>query len=406
MKLKMCEVILYDNNYKTLSEVVETCKKYRSIKKYAMIIHDKDVMEDGITPKKWHIHLYLHFGSAYNTEQLIKAFGILDNQIERIKGRWANVLEYMTHEHDPKKHHYDTKECVSNFSIQEDIEKEKQATTRAKAIENAIDDYMTLHSVMEDLLKFLTTSEVKEHWSEIEKAKRIRAEYLRGMSNEKERMTIYIHGMAGSGKSTTAKTIAGLLGWGTFVTSIGKDFIDGYDGEPVIIVEEFNDKNIPFETLLGLCDPHHGKTLQARYHNINVAPARLVIIVTTKPLDEIYTDVYGSEREQLTRRINAIVEIEEGTSTWYVGNKEGYAIAITLEELIQIGQDKKIAFDRCDEVGSGLGRQILQRLNAAKRIIRGQDTLQIIEKNVSVGEVEQEQEPPSEEDEGGKYGFA
>ena len=86
MKLTQCELILYKVSGEAQNYYKVQCERYKSIKKYAFILHDKDKNLDG-TPKKPHIHLLLHFGTAFDTDNLLKWFqhvDLKDNQIKEL----------------------------------------------------------------------------------------------------------------------------------------------------------------------------------------------------------------------------------------------------------------------------------------------------------------------------------
>ncbi len=58
---KECEVMNYLPYFK--EPPIDTIKRYKTIKKYAFIVHDKDVNEKGVLESP-HYHIYLNFGRA------------------------------------------------------------------------------------------------------------------------------------------------------------------------------------------------------------------------------------------------------------------------------------------------------------------------------------------------------
>ena len=67
-------------------DIQATCKKYKTIKQWAYILHDKD-------DTRPHYHIYLNFGaSSCDTAMVAKWFGIEENFIEKVKGRKTDVL--------------------------------------------------------------------------------------------------------------------------------------------------------------------------------------------------------------------------------------------------------------------------------------------------------------------------
>ena len=119
MQLTMCELVLYQEHYPDINDVVAICEQYASIKKYAILLHDND----GVKP---HYHAMLHFGTSFNTDNLMKWFHDLqENQIEKVKcGRYSGAVAYLTHENAPGKYQYPRSLVRANFDVSELIEDE------------------------------------------------------------------------------------------------------------------------------------------------------------------------------------------------------------------------------------------------------------------------------------------
>ena len=80
-----------------------TLMKYRTIKQWAYIVHDKD-------DTRAHYHIYLNFGaSSVDTALVASWFQIPENFINKVKGRKTDMLLYLTHGNDSQKnkHQYD-----------------------------------------------------------------------------------------------------------------------------------------------------------------------------------------------------------------------------------------------------------------------------------------------------------
>lgn len=83
--------------------------------KYAYIIHDKDVDENG-KPKKAHIHFWVRLHNACTSSALSKLLGIEERFIKPTKDDNA-FLRYLFHKDDPDKYQYG-RECVTaNFDL-------------------------------------------------------------------------------------------------------------------------------------------------------------------------------------------------------------------------------------------------------------------------------------------------
>jgi len=63
----MYELTLYPEQYSCIQNLQTHINTFESIKKYAIILHDKD-------GKKPHYHVALHFGRGFDSEQLKTMF--------------------------------------------------------------------------------------------------------------------------------------------------------------------------------------------------------------------------------------------------------------------------------------------------------------------------------------------
>lgn len=92
---------------------------------YAYIKHDNDTPgkvvasdpESGI-----HYHFYLEFANARSFASVATELGIPVTMLQGIKVNKKAILQYLTHENDPSKHHYSPSDIHANF----DVVKERQ----------------------------------------------------------------------------------------------------------------------------------------------------------------------------------------------------------------------------------------------------------------------------------------
>lgn len=98
MWLKHCEVesrVEFFNG-----DIQEIIKSKKTIKKWAYILHDKD----DTAP---HYHIYLNFGdSSVDTKEVASWFGLQESQVNRIRGRATDMLEYLTHANNSQQNKY------------------------------------------------------------------------------------------------------------------------------------------------------------------------------------------------------------------------------------------------------------------------------------------------------------
>ena len=123
MNLRQMEIVTDVDKLKV--DLQATFMQYTTIKKWAYIVHNAD-------DTRPHYHIALHFGGAsVDTAQVAKWFnlGFTDengiehsgeNFINKIKGRWTDVLLYLTHANDTQKykHQYDPSEVIANFDFE------------------------------------------------------------------------------------------------------------------------------------------------------------------------------------------------------------------------------------------------------------------------------------------------
>lgn len=87
---------------------------------YAYIKHDKD-NRDKVDPKDpesgIHYHFYLEFANARSYASVATELGIPVTMLQGIKVNKKAILQYLTHENDPSKHHYSPEEIHSNFDV-------------------------------------------------------------------------------------------------------------------------------------------------------------------------------------------------------------------------------------------------------------------------------------------------
>ena len=101
-------------SYLTTEQIAEIMqRKGTSIRAWAMIDHDKDEKEP-------HRHLVMRTCSSWTPSQVLKWFVGMDEHgndcnsfIEVVRDRTA-ICEYLTHENDPDKHHYDSSDVIDH----------------------------------------------------------------------------------------------------------------------------------------------------------------------------------------------------------------------------------------------------------------------------------------------------
>lgn len=304
----MYELTLYLEQYSSIENLKAHITTFESIKKYAIILHDKD-------GKKPHYHVALHFGRGFDSEQLKTMFNIKDNLISRVKGKWSDVVSYLTHANAPDKYQYPDSEVVANF----DFVIDREIGLRNKKINEMILKYQAKEIGYYKLFENMTEQEKQQYYKKIETATKIRNININISENkEVEEMNVYyITGQPGAGKTSFAKFYAKQVKkWDYFVSSSSNDPLDGYMGQECIILDDLRADFFSFADLLKLLDNHTRSSVKSRYYNKSI-DCKAIIITSTKKIDELYDiDSLQENFKQLLRRITSFIEIKKDGSIY------------------------------------------------------------------------------------------
>lgn len=208
---KECEVMNYLPYFK--EPPIDVIKRYKTIKRYALICHDKDYNEKGILESP-HYHIYLDFGRAtVPFDMVAKWFGIEPQYVNKVK-KTGSLLEYLTHANDSAqfKHQYSPKEVTANFDFVQEAEIEKTFGDFNKY------SYARQIKFVHDLppeksLKYY--NELKKRW-ELEQA-------YRSLLPDRDIQVVFIYGKGGTGKTYHAKKMLDDMDYDYFVITVSVD---------------------------------------------------------------------------------------------------------------------------------------------------------------------------------------
>lgn len=97
------------------SGIVTLCQKVRQMPKWAYIKHDQDITEDGI-----HYHFYVEFPNPRSFVAVANDLEIPVTSLQKVLNK-RGILEYLTHENQPEKHHYNRDEIVTNMDLETEV---------------------------------------------------------------------------------------------------------------------------------------------------------------------------------------------------------------------------------------------------------------------------------------------
>ena len=307
MKLRMYEISQQLRFIDDIGEFVSKIDGINAIEKYAWIIHNKDVKEDG-TPVAEHIHLYLRLKNAYDSKYVAEWFGVPEQCLEKIKGRFKDALKYMTHKNAPNKYQYSDDKVMSNFNWIEEREK----VDSNKRVEDIINGIVDLKIREYNIDEFLTPVEEVKYSRQICEAYKIRDRKLL-LKGDRKMECLFVTGKSGSGKTTYAKSLAKEKGYSYFVSGSSNDALDGYLGQDCIILDDLRSSSFSLSDLLKMLDNNTNSSVKSRYKN-KVLQCKLLIITSIMDIDEFYKNVFESDREpilQFKRRCRVYVKMDD-----------------------------------------------------------------------------------------------
>jgi len=304
MYLKQCLVTSNVEFFK--GNVGDIIKAHKTIKQYAYILHDKD---EGQSP---HWTIYLNFGSSgVDTKQVGEWFGLQESQVEKIKGRKTDALQYLTHSNDTQKYkyQYSPTEITANFDFQTEIDNSK-----------ILGDFKNFsYAEQLEYIETLPVSEKPTAYRKLETLWKIRCQWLT-LHTERKIDVIFICGKGGAGKTYYAKKLLKSMDYDYCLSSSSNDMMQDYLGQKALILDDCRDRSFKsFEDCLKMLDNHTASTVQSRFHN-KAFNGELIVITSSIPLrywfrgkngDGNYFNVANEDFVQLYRRITSYVEVTQ-----------------------------------------------------------------------------------------------
>ena len=307
MNLKMCDIVTNVDELRV--DLQETFMKYSTIKKWAYIVHDKD-------DTRPHYHIALHFGGAsVDTAQVAKWFNLGytdengvehtgENFINKVKGRWTDVIQYLTHGNDSQqhKHQYSPSEVHANFDFETEIANAK--------ILGDFEHYSYAQQLQ--YVNSLPLSEKAQAFSKLRKLWELQCQLLT-LNTDRQIQVIFITGKGGTGKTYYAKKLLASQGYDFCVSSSSNDPFQDYMGQKGIILDDMRDTAFGFEDLLKLLDNNTSSSVKSRFSN-KVFNGEIIVITSSVPLVYWYKELQFQSSEslqQLYRRISCYVVVTE-----------------------------------------------------------------------------------------------
>jgi len=321
---------------KTVDKLVDLIENTLQPKKYAVIVHDKDVDEQG-TLKAAHVHVMLSFDNARSSDNVAKLLNDKSQYVEAWRGNAHNGYAYLVHatKDAQTQHQYDPSEVHTNFDYLELLQQiaiEVSTSKPRNAVKVLLDALYEGGITKQELENRLTGSQYGQYKTQIDKiwSKRLQkqAEAWRAeMSAQGKNVNvIFVYGEAGTGKTSLACEYAGKLERDYYIAGSQRDPFQNYAGERTLILDELRPTTIPYPDLLRILDPFGAQVMApSRYSDKALACDLIIITSPHNPrafykealkLDNMPSDIRRrvtaiDSFEQLQRRITLTIEMNE-----------------------------------------------------------------------------------------------
>lgn len=310
---KRAEVILYPRDGFTEDKIIEIISSKASIKKFAIILHDRDKHEDG-SQKEEHRHVYLGFEkNNWDFGHIAAWFGVRENQVQKIKGTLYDYIMYQLHwEFDESvKAHYQIDDITANFDVRKIIEDHTEQESVDQLLHKCADGTIRPYN----LTNFVKLETYIKHKNAFDRAfEYFRKSYLLKSGGNRNCSIIWVMGESGIGKTTLCKLIAEKENKGIFISETGRDPFNHYEGQEMICLDEFR-ANEPFsyDAMLKLLDNDSlSNGAQSRYQNKLLICDTIMVTSVFSP-EEIYREYAVNSTDsdiQFYRRITELWRVE------------------------------------------------------------------------------------------------
>lgn len=353
MRARIFNIMQYVSHPKTgeplLSEdTIISALEHKGIDKWSYILHDQDIHtqqecdryikdHNGEQPswkvgdkKPPHWHIVVQFRNQSDTGTIGKWFGISENYVQVPKGngpgKFLDCVEYLTHE-SPKqqaagKHLYSDEEVHSNFDFRSELD--RRATDKAEYGGDLSPKDKLRYDVLYKgkTLRQCISESPKLYMDDIQYLKKVRMDYISRQPAPRNRINYYVTGEGGDGKGLMCRAIARSLYPNYeadddifFEVGAGNSLFEGYDGQPVIIWNDFRAQEL-VDALNGIgnvytvFDTHPTRQRQnIKYGSINLCNT-VNLINSVQPwsefLDELNFNKEDRKHKQAYRRFPLI----------------------------------------------------------------------------------------------------
>lgn len=309
------------------------------------VVYDKFDKELVETLKEPHIHVLFKTKESQDIETIANAIGVAPEYIEFAKqGKYvySNMLAYLIHAKDKQKHQYSPNEVLTlvgvdykthfaNLSNQWKIGAIKKTANQkihnlsGNQLDSVIDKILTQEISHDEILAvpeyqkaYIHNKQLFERTFEVVAENKYKT-FQKNITDKKiEKLSIYIYGETGTGKTKFARELAERIRnhiyvytgetWDS-VSLASKNPFDDYNGEEIIILDDFRENTLEFNECLKVFGPNEVAPAAARYTNKKIY-FHVAIITTTKRPERLFKKAKEDELEnirQFERRMGLII---------------------------------------------------------------------------------------------------
>ena len=296
MWLRHCEIVCDVD--KMPVDIQETIMKYKTIKEWAYIVHDKD-------DTRPHYHIYLNFGGAVDTKMVAGWFGVADNFVNKVHGKKADMLMYLTHSNETQKnkHQYSPTEVIANFDFETEIENSK-----------IIGDFKNYSYAQQlEYVNSLPIVEKTKAFTQLKKLWELECQCL-CLTTDRQMQVVFVTGKPGTGKTYYAKKMLDRMGYDYCISSSSNDPFQDYMGQKGMILDDLRDRSFELEDLLKILDNNTKSSIKSRFNN-KVFNGQIMVITSSVPLTYWYMSYKScgsvDTLDQLYRRISCYIQVTD-----------------------------------------------------------------------------------------------
>ena len=341
LNLRHCEIVIFKKYLKV--DIQAVCKKYKTIKHWAYILHDKDDTDP-------HYHIYLHFGDSSVPIDYVAEWFHLEyindkgedkdgtNFIRKVQGRRSDMLLYLIHGNDSAahKHQYSPDEVICNFTYKTEI-------ANAKVVGDF--DHYSYNEQIQYCNMLPIADRPKTH-RQIEALHKLHQAVLASRTDRNIEV-VFITGGTGTAKTTYAKRMLRKLKYDFCISSSSNDPFQDYMGQRAIILDDLRHDAFSLADLLKILDNNTPSTIKSRFCN-KVFEGKMIVITSKVPIQYWYKDYRINNQfddlNQLYRRITSYFEFTKSTIKIFDGlNEQGKPInCVKILENVFINKIEKI----------------------------------------------------------------